>query len=157
MKQKFFNAAVVLVILVLSFGLSNQAGAQTTEGTKAQTQANTSTAHQYMQTPATNTGVYKTQDGLAEVDANGNVTLTTINASGESQVSVVIRPVVNTAVEIGTDMEQYIANYIQWMKANPDFKSYVSAQELAFINSGDYEHLYKTNFLNAQSQSLRNK
>ncbi|GDX53045.1 hypothetical protein LBMAG27_20920 [Bacteroidota bacterium] len=156
MKQKFFKAAAVLVILLLSFSMSNQVSAQSSENTNKQTQTTDGTKYQFMQTPAGgNGGAFKTESGQSVVDENGNVTVTTIVPGQESVVSVVIKPVINTSVEIGTDMDQYITNYVKWMKVNPVFEKFMTADELAYANEGNYEAAYKTNYYNAQQKAIR--
>lgn len=152
MKQKFFNAAVVLVVLVLSLGLSNKVAAQSSDTKPVQTLNGAS----YMKTPDAGTSVYKNADGtMSTVNANGAVTLNYTDATGAQKVAVFVKPTVNTSVEMNeTDMNQYITNYTKWMKANPDYKKFISATENSYIDEGDYQHLYKANYQVSLKQNM---
>lgn len=155
MKQKFFHAAAVLVIMVLSITLSNQTYAQTSENTGTQPNAvKYSNQAEYMKTPDAGTNMHKTPTGAVKVEENGNVTV----FNGITQeVTVVAKPVVDLTVPYGSDFDAYVNNYIQWLKANPDFAKFVSARELAFINEGDYTSLFKSNYLYTQHMAEANK
>lgn len=158
MKQKFFNAAVVLVILVLSFGLSNQAGAQTTENGTIAPGVKDITQPAYMQEP-TGENMKKgltTNGNPMLVDQKGNVTLIT-TVDGVTQTTIVSKPVINLNIEAGSDVTSYIENYTLWLKANANFSQYVTAEELDFLNSGNLEGLYRANHLIAEHMAVTNQ
>ena len=153
MKQKFFNAAMVAVILLLSFGLTNKVSAQSSDNSKP---VQTLNGASFMQSPEAGTSVYKNGDGSqSTVTANGTVTLNYIDANGKSQVAVYVKPSVKTNVEMNeADMNQYISNYNSWMNANPEFKKHISATEYSYIAEGDMEHLYKSNYQVTQKLNM---
>ena len=157
MKQKFFNAAMVLVILILSFGLTNQVAAQSSENTDTKQAINGNHA-QYMQSLPAGQSVYKNADGSqSTVDANGTVTVN-YQTAGQNQAMVYVKPAVNTAVEMNeADMNQFITKYTNWMKANPDFKNFITAAEYSYIQESDMEHLYKSNYMVTQKLNMNNK
>ncbi len=155
MKQKFFNAVVVLVVLVLSLGLNNQATAQSSENSTSTTgTVKKSSEAMYMQTPDSKTGVYKTGNGtsLTVVDERGNVTITS-NTDGKESVTVLVKPLINLEITDGSDFDSYIDHYMKWIKANPDYEKFVSAEEINLILADDFNSLYKLNYLIAQHQN----
>ncbi len=155
MKQKFFHAAAVLMIMVLSLTLSHQASAQSSENGNTQTNAvKFSNQADYMQPSDPNISLHKTPTGATKVDERGNVTV--LNATTQ-EVTVFVKPLIDLTVPYGSDFDAYVNHYIQWVKANPDFAKFVTAEELAYIQSGDFTSIFKTNYLYAQHMAEANK
>lgn len=155
MKQKFFNAAVVLVILVLSLGLNYQASAQSSENSTTTTgTVKKSSEAMYMQSPDSKTGMYKTGNGtsLTVVDERGNVTITS-TTDGKESVTVLVKPLIDLNITDGSDFDSFIDHYMKWIKANPDYEKFVSAEEIKCIQQDDFTSLYKLNYLIAQHQN----
>jgi len=159
MKQKFLKSTMVFCTIVVSMILGNRVFAQdavVNSGVHTQTQM----GDQPMKMQSNDAISIKSANGITTIlDAKGTVKVETIGANGQIETETIAKPSVNTSVLIGTaemaaDMSIYITNYIHWMKANPEYKNYVSDNELSFINNSDFEHLYKTNYY--LSQKLNN-
>jgi len=92
----------------------------------------------------------KMSNGIAEISKDGTVKVT----SAQGEVKTYAKPVMNLTQPVGYMMDEYIANYKAWVKANPEFKKNVTNQELQFIAQDDYEGLYKSNYYYNQKLSL---
>lgn len=80
-------------------------------------------------------------------DERGTVQVREIDDNGSVQTKSVGKPSVNTAVEMNSaDAQAFEAGFIQWMKANPNFASYLNSHELSLVQANDFETLYKQSY-----------
>lgn len=84
---------------------------------------------------------------------DGAVTIT----DARGKVTTYSKPIINLAKPIGFDKDAYIANYTAWLKHCTNYSNYVSAREQKFIATGDYDGLYKSNFIQSQKISSLQK
>lgn len=91
-------------------------------------------------------------------DASGtrlDGTVTVTDARGT--VTTYSKPIINLAKPIGFEKDAYLAQYSAWLKHCSNYSNYVSAREQKFIANGDYEGLYKSNFIQNQKISSLQK
>ena len=125
MKKKYFLASLVLCFMILVNLLPTTVSAQETSGNKPGQAVDGTKPTMMAPSSTTNIKADRTQNGAPVIDANGTVTITEITADGGSKVTVVSKPTVNIAVENGSDFDSYTAALIEWLKANPDYASYM--------------------------------
>lgn len=104
-------------------------------------------------------GITKSQilsNGAVVIDNNGTVVLT--NESGnEIQVSKPVILFSNETTDMWAGYAQWEVSFKAWMLANPNFESYLSADELSYLNAGDAMGVYKLNYKSALNTYTRNQ
>ena len=152
MKKKYFLASLVLCFMILVNLLPTTVSAQETSGNKPGQAVDGTKPTMMAPSSTTNIKADRTQNGAPVIDANGTVTITEITADGGSKVTVVSKPTVNIAVENGSDFDSYTAALIEWLKANPDYASYMTPAELDALGKSDFKTVYLLNHLVAEKQ-----
>ena len=160
MKKKYFLASLVLCFMILVNLLPTTVSAQETSGNKPGQAVDGTKPTMMAPSSTTNIKADRTQNGAPVIDANGTVTITEITADGGSKVTVVSKPTIaNATSDIEADMNNgayatWLADFKNWTNSNPDFKSFLSNQEISYLENGQIESIYKVQKQIAYKQSF---
>ena len=142
MKQMISNAKWLLVFLPLFLLITNVTVAQ---------QANTTgpgtfqTAKDINYPAGSNDPslIKKTESGAALNTATGDVTVFTTNEEGQTVQTVYSKPVADIQIGFAESFEKFSEQFEYWMKFNPDFKNYLTAEQNTMFESNQIEAMFK--------------
>ena len=142
MKQMISNAKWLLVFLPLFLLITNVSVAQQANTTEPGT-IQTAKDINYPAGSNDPSLMKKTESGAALNTATGDVTVITANEKGETVQTVYSKPAADIQIGFAESFEKFREQLEFWMKFNPDFKNYLTAEQNAMIESDQIESMFK--------------
>ena len=78
--------------------------------------------------------VQRLSNGNVLIDEKGTVQSTQTDENGSTKTVTISRPEIDLSKSVEAGYEAYVEGFIQWMKANPDYANFITAEQLALVN-----------------------
>jgi hypothetical protein len=149
MKTKILTTLASAACCLLMMFLHTQASAQ--QATKARVQADGARDARHPAMLVETTNAQRLPNGNVVINDMGAVQVTTTEANGSVTTAIVSRPTIDISKDIESGYAAYVEQFIQWMKANPDYASYLNERELEYVQHDAIGDLYKQGYYKQQA------